>query len=1359
MKKTSLAAVAAAHFAFAWCGSLPFAMAAEPVIPIADVKHDGNVDFEKEVLPILRKKCLACHNTTEAESDLVLETPQTILKGGSDGPAVVAGKSAESLLLKLSSHAKEPIMPPKGNDVGAKPLSSEELGLLKLWIDQGAKGEVLGASAPIVWQSLPPGVHPIYAVAMSPNGQYAAAGRANQVFLYHVPSRRELGRLTDPNLLKSGLYKNPGVAELDLIQALAFSPDNDVLATGGYRTLKIWRRPKNIHKADLAGLAAAGRSVAVSSDGKWIAIGDESGKINLYDGATGQLSKTLGGHTAAVTAVEFTADNAQLYSGSSDKTVRIWNLADGAGIARIDTPAEITALRLINKGAQFATGGSDNIVRLWNAPVAPLEALVKVQLSSNVIAVSPDRKYAAAAAPDGKIAIYDLSTAGKSGELAGHAGGTTYVAFNSAGNRLVSIGADKKASVWDVAGYKLVASVTPEAGTATVAAVNAAGNQLVVGADDGSLRTWKLEGEMATIDPMKIGDHAKRITAILFANDGSAFWTASEDGTVRRFASAGQQQYSANHGAPVKAIAVSADQQLLASGGDDKQLKLWNAGNGAPGPKPQLAGFTGAPQSIVFTPDNLRVIAADAGTNQVLVFDVMQGTLEQGYADLAAPATRLAILPQGEKTLFVLTASNNVTKLWPLSAGRKLAGHATPITGLAPVAENQLASSSADGVIKIWDTNGGNVAKELNHGGPVTGIVARGDGQRLVSAGANNVAKLWNLQNNQPVAELKGDLTAKLKVDELQRALALAKRTIEITKKDLEEATKRKTQEEENAKKAMETVKTTQDEFNKKTEAAKQPIADKEAADKALADATTAKPIAEEAKKKADEAAKLAAEALTKAQQEKDKATQAATEAANVAKQAADKLAAAKTAAAADANNAGLAEAVKAAEAVVADAEAKNKAATEAKVAAEKVFTDSDTAKKAADTAKQQADQAFTTATNNFNQADQKVKQLAQPYQKAVDEKNAAMRNFEAAQRSVERSAVAVKTSTDALPGFDAAMKQAEAKSKEMETTVAAATMAATATEKPFKAIALSADGKTVATAGDGLAVYTWDTETGAAIDSFAGHAAAISAIAFASDGNLVSAAADKTAIVWSVNGEWKLERTIGSSDATSPIADRVTAIDFSPDGQYIATGSGEPSRSGELKIWKVADGTLFKEIKEPHSDTIYDVEFSPNGQYIATCGADRFMKVFDVAAGKLHRSYEGHTHHVLGVTWRSDGRMLASSGADNVVKVWNFITGDQLRTMQGFGKEVTAITFAGDGDAIVASSGDKTVKMKNAENGGDMRTYPGATDFLYSVASSADGKTIVAGGADGVVLVWNDQGQQVAAFAPPKVEPTVAPK
>ena len=60
-------------------------VSAEP-IDIAEVKHEGDVDFEKEILPIFRRNCLACHSATEAESDLVLETPQTILKGGSEGP-------------------------------------------------------------------------------------------------------------------------------------------------------------------------------------------------------------------------------------------------------------------------------------------------------------------------------------------------------------------------------------------------------------------------------------------------------------------------------------------------------------------------------------------------------------------------------------------------------------------------------------------------------------------------------------------------------------------------------------------------------------------------------------------------------------------------------------------------------------------------------------------------------------------------------------------------------------------------------------------------------------------------------------------------------------------------------------------------------------------------------------------------------------------------------------------------------------------------------------------------------------------------------------------------------------------------
>ncbi len=561
-------------------GIVPPARAA---IEIAAVQHPGDVNFEKEILPILRQNCLACHSGTKAESDLNLETPQTMLKGGGSGPALVAGKAAESLLLKVASHQEEPVMPPEGNTAGAKNLTPEQLGLIKLWIDQGAKGEVSAAAGALAWQPLPPGVNPIYAVAITPDGQYAAAARANQVFLYHVPSKRELGRLTDPKLLEGGLYKNPGVADFDLVQSLAFSPDGQLLASGGYRTAKLWRRGRNVRKAEWSGLDSPATCLTVSSDGRWAAIGQDNGKIKVFDTATGALAKTLEGHTAAVSGAAFTSDAAQLLSGSADKTLRVWNLADGKQTTSIETPAAVRSVALLGDGKQAATAGEDGIVRTW-----------------------------------------DLADGGK--------------------------------------------------------------------------------------------------------------------------------------------------------------------------------------------------------------------------------------------------------------LAKELKGHNGPVTALAanPAVATQLVSGGNDGTIRLWDASSGNAVRQMNHGGPVAAVAVRADGQRVASASSNKIAKLWNAANGQQVAELQGDFQTKLQVDEATRVVALAKRMVDLTKKDLEEANKRKQSEEEGGKKAAEELAKAEKEFTTKRDAAQKPLADKEAADKRLVDAQAAQAKAEEAQKAADAAVSQAADeaAKTAAQAAKKEADQ-----------------------------------------------------------------------------------------------------------------------------------------------------------------------------------------------------------------------------------------------------------------------------------------------------------------------------------------------------------------------------------------------------------------------------------------------------------------------------------------------------
>jgi hypothetical protein len=213
----------------------------------------------------------------------------------------------------------------------------------------------------------------------------------------------------------------------------------------------------------------------------------------------------------------------------------------------------------------------------------------------------------------------------------------------------------------------------------------------------------------------------------------------------------------------------------------------------------------------------------------------------------------------------------------------------------------------------------------------------------------------------------------------------------------------------------------------------------------------------------------------------------------------------------------------------------------------------------------------------------------------------------------------------------------------------------------------------------------------------------------------------------------------------------RVLSLAFSPDGKLLATGGGDPSRSGELFLWDTTNFNLVREIKDAHSDTIFGLEFSRDGKRILSGAADKFVKIHEVETGKHVKSFEGHTHHVMGVAWKADGSELSTAGADNVIKVWNVETGEQIRTIQGFTKQVTSIHYMGVSGNTVSCSGDKTVRFHTAQNGSNFRNFGGSTDYMYAAAASRNQKLVVAGGEDGVIRVWNgDNAQVVRSFEPP---------
>jgi hypothetical protein len=200
--------------------------------------HADPIDYDQQIRPFLKDNCIACHNKTTTKGGLNMETPELMAKGGDSDVGIIPGKGTESIMFQAAAHTWDSEMPPKGNKVGAVNLTPEQLALFKAWIDQGAKASPKKLQV-IAWESLPTGLQSIYAIAVTPRGDFAAAARANQISLYHLPTQSLVTKLTDESLVKSGLYQQPGIAHRDVVQSLAFSPDGTRLATGSFREVKL----------------------------------------------------------------------------------------------------------------------------------------------------------------------------------------------------------------------------------------------------------------------------------------------------------------------------------------------------------------------------------------------------------------------------------------------------------------------------------------------------------------------------------------------------------------------------------------------------------------------------------------------------------------------------------------------------------------------------------------------------------------------------------------------------------------------------------------------------------------------------------------------------------------------------------------------------------------------------------------------------------------------------------------------------------------------------------------------------------------------------------------------------------------
>jgi WD40 repeat protein len=342
----------------------------DPNAPIKVVKIDRKepVAYEKDIEPIFVKKCVVCHSGNVKEARLDLGSYEGLMKGGKRGKDIIPGNGEKSRLYQLTGKTLKPLMPPKRE----VPLTPEELAIIKLWIDQGAKAPTGVRVKPTVIVGLPPAtVTPVRALAISPDKSAVVASRGNQLHVYDAGSGKHVRTLVQPGLTTPD-KKPVQAAHLSLVESLAYSPDGKLIASGSFQEVILWDAQTGTMRQKLAGFADRVVALAFSHDGKLLATGggypSEDGEVKVFEAATGkQVMDIKNGHSDTVFGVCFNPDGKMLATSAADKFVKVWEVPSGKFVKSFEGHTHhVMDVGWRNDGKYLASAGADNVVKIWD---------------------------------------------------------------------------------------------------------------------------------------------------------------------------------------------------------------------------------------------------------------------------------------------------------------------------------------------------------------------------------------------------------------------------------------------------------------------------------------------------------------------------------------------------------------------------------------------------------------------------------------------------------------------------------------------------------------------------------------------------------------------------------------------------------------------------------------------------------------------------------------------------------------------------------------------------------------------------------------------------------------------------------